>query len=149
MKLPPPGHVFTVPATFQITGFDPYTQTVCGGFLLSGPMLRELEDYGPEPKLWDTFLVEDTLCRPTVVLEGLRRTNYEQGLCYCSRPANRWVSATDLSAPPERMVFCVYVNPVGSAFNVLDWNWRKVGPSATGIPHRWQRNFKQIVWPMN
>jgi len=145
--LSPPGYTIVVPDYFEVSGFDPFASRLCGGFYLSGPVLQELEDYGPDPKLWGTFLVRDAIERPTVVLEGLKRENYEHGLCYCSTPARRWVNATDTVTPPPREVFCVYVNPVGAGFYVLDWDWRKVGPGGTGIPYRWQRDFGRIVWP--
>jgi hypothetical protein len=145
--LPPAGFVIPVPTSFDLAGFDPHEERVRNGFHISGPMLQELEDYGPDHKLWDAFLVPPTLETPTVILEGLKRTNYEQGLCYCAMPSRRWVNATDTAVPPRGKVFCVYANPVGSDFQVLDWEWRRVGLGATGIPYRWQKDFTRILWP--
>lgn len=152
MIIPPLGYVEVEAATpeyLTVPGIDPYSFTSDGQFRISTATLRSLEDNGPVEKFYDACLICDALERPTVILEGLKRANYEDGLCYCFVPAVRYTMGIDMQtvAPPRGMVFAVYVKPNASDLYVLDWDWRRVGPDATGIPHRWPRDFERIVWP--
>jgi hypothetical protein len=147
MILPPVGYV--APTEIHIDGFDPFSrQITADGFLLSVPLLENLERNGPSQKYWDVLLVPETLTNPMVVLEGLKRANFEHGLCYCSVPLQRPSEAGSIEVPSQK-VFCAYAIPSSSGFTytVMDWDWREVGPTGTGIPYRWQRDFERIVWP--
>ncbi|HEX5272172.1 MAG TPA: hypothetical protein VFW33_16865, partial [Gemmataceae bacterium] len=147
MLLPPVG---LAPATARgyitLNAIDPYSFGNDGTFLLSVPMINDLEQNGPTQKFCDAALIPEALERPTVILEGLKRTNYAAGLCYCTVPTERWTHDANGEMqrikPPMLKVFSVYVNPVGDNLFVLDFDWRVVGPGGTGIPYRWQRDFE-------
>jgi hypothetical protein len=147
MILPSSGVAVVIPEYIPIPGIDPYSIDSNGQFLISRDQLQHLEQYGPVQKFWDAPLVCNALEHPTVILEGLKRTNYDRGLCYCCVPTARWTSETEIIPPPPGKVFCVYVNPVVAGYFVLDWDWRSVGLRTSGIPDRWQRDFERIVWP--
>lgn len=79
MILPPVGYV--APTEIHVDGFDPFTcHVTADGFSLSVPLLENLELNGPSQKYWDVLLVPDALLNPTVVLQGLKRTNFDHGL---------------------------------------------------------------------
>jgi hypothetical protein len=158
MILPPPGHVVTevaeaLPPYLTVPGMDPRSFCNDGTFLVSTAMLLHLEANGPTQKFADANLISDAFAleHPSVILEGLKRTNFHDALCYCTVPRLRWVfddgGNLDYIKPLAGTVFAVYVNPQNGELFVMDWDWRIVGPDATGIPHKWHRDFERIAWP--
>src|SRR5690242_6986965 len=140
MILPPlvPGSSTSTSAVQQyleLPGIDPYSFRDDGVFRIGLTMLQNLEKNGPTQKFYDANLIPDALERPTVILEGFKRKNYDDGLCYCTIPKVR--SMPDANdelqpvKPPPLKVFAVYVNPIGKDLFVLDWDWRIVGLRAT------------------
>jgi hypothetical protein len=150
MILPPVTFPSAVlPEYLTVPGLDPYSSDEAT-FLVNAALLKHLEANGPVQKFYDAGLIPDAVGHPTVVLEGLKRPNYENGLCFCTVPKTRWVAGPhDVIAmpPPPGQVFVVYAQPGADGFYVLDYDWRKVVPGGTGIPYRWQRDFERIVWP--
>jgi hypothetical protein len=146
MKLPPVG--YALPEEIQLRGIHPLTFGPGWHFTINRPLLENLEKFGPKRRFWDALIVPDALESPTVILEGLKRKNHGDSFCYCFVPALRWASEVRRVSAPPRKVFCAFVEPIkDGSFNVFDWHFRAVGPEATGIPHRWSRDFERIVWP--
>ena len=117
---------------------------------MSWPLLRHLERFGPRQKFFDAFLIENALERPTALLEGLKRKNYDNGLCYCHVPLSRYVGESKQIPSPAQKVFCVYAEPTpNGAFQIIDWEWRRVETGATGVPKNWRRDFERLIWPTN
>lgn len=115
MRLPPVGYEIIIPEAIQPSGLDPHTSRVTSGFYVSRALHEHLEVNGPEQKYWDGFLACDTLDRPTLLLEGLRRPNYERGLCSWAVPEKRWVGQMETVEPPAGMVVCAYAYPSKTA----------------------------------
>lgn len=148
MILPPSGHRIDFPDRFGVDGFDPFVLRVRPGFFVPTSFLQHLERNGPGQRFYDANLIEATLRNPTVILEGLRRDNYANGLCYCSVPTTRQDVMGSPGRPPAGMVFAVYLNANGNdEWVVFDFDWRLVSPSAQGIPGNWEQDFERILWP--
>jgi hypothetical protein len=148
MLLPPEGKTVTIPDKIPLPGLCPYTGQESGDFLVTKRFLEHLEFFGPTSKFYDALLVSETIEKPTVVFEGLKRSGLAKGLCFVSSPSNRWLDGETKSPPPSGKVFVVYVRPTqGGGLLVFDWDWRIADPSCHGYPNQWQLSYSRKLWP--
>lgn len=134
----------TIPGYIAIEGMGPDGDEL--GFIVSRKYLQDLERRGPKQKLFDAYLLPETLRDPLVIFEGLNREDFHDGYCYCSLPSRRKKSATiDVPSPPG-MVFLAFVRPDSRGYIVLDWEWRLADDERPAYPASWEADFGRPKW---
>ena len=147
VKLPPAD--WTPPLTLELPGLHPETRVRGFYFTVDRPRLEALELKGPAMRFWDALLIPDVLEHPAAILSGLKRPNYEDGVCYCATPAFRKVHEENVPAPPG-MLLVVHASPRGDdRVEVRDWEWRKACPDRPTLPANWAHDFQRLLWPIS
>jgi hypothetical protein len=148
MLLPPAGAPGTsVPDYIPIPAKSPYTGRDDATVLVSRAMIDDLEAKGQTRAFYDAYLLPDAVENPVVILEGLNRTGFQNGFCYCSVPKTRWLDEQTKMPVPPLKVFVVLVAPVGNDLHVLHWEWRFVDLKRPGYPKKWNTDFVRQAWP--
>ena len=99
-------------------------------------------------KRLDADCIPDVLRRPTVIMDGLERAEFDLAHCYYGKPSYRWDGEQEVP-PPKGKVFVVYINysDEKGANVVLDWEWVPEHPRMPGFP----KNYSEArqTWAAN
>jgi len=113
-------------------------------FQVPSAFLQHLQRKGPVSKFFDAYLLAEVLSNPLHILRGLKREDYDEGLCYVAFPSKRYRGHEIELPPPPGLIFLVFVR---SDWVVMDWEWRKVDDEAPSYPTNWKVDFAEEVWP--
>jgi hypothetical protein len=139
----------SVPRGYRsLKGLCPTGEGECD-FLVSITYLDHLHKYGPEWKFWNLRILPEVLGHPIVIFQGLKREDYDGGLCYSRRVARRFQGPSIELPPHPDTVAVVFVNPDHRGNIVLDWDWRTEDLDRPGWPENWQSDFGETIWPTN
>jgi hypothetical protein len=121
-------------------------------FFIDRNELNLVKSEGPEWKYEDSRFIDEAVCDPDVIFEGLRRPEQAQSFCYSVQPTHDPDKAEDedpygQGLPPTfGQVFLAFVRAAPMGFLVFDWEWREVSADEPGHPDNWQEDFAERVW---
>lgn len=119
-------------------------------FYVDRQVLDTVRDEGPAWLFHDARFIEEAVCDPDAIFEGLRRPNHVEALCYSVRPSrdpDEDERDDYLAVPPVfGRVFLAFaqIGPMG--YVVFGWEWREEDPDEPGHPEDWQADFGSRIW---
>jgi hypothetical protein len=129
-----------------INGKNPVSFETCQ-FFVSVKYVRDLQAYSKSSDvIADMFNIEPVLQDPTSLFEGLNRTEFDDGYCYCGVPERKYKfgqtgAIIDLPFPPG-FVFVVFVNIQPDGLTITGWENRKCDPNDPLRPNGWATDFR-------
>ena len=137
----------------QRLAVDPVTGKLDMVVTLSMDRLRYISQRGNKADLLRATLVDNALAHPKAIFKGIRFEEDEKHschspgwLCYCGYPPNDYRYPGEMTAPPIRKVFLVFVNEDRIAYN---WGWERADSDAWDegkrFPSNYQTRFQEYV----
>jgi len=120
---------------------------------LSESRIKHLAKRGSKADLMRVTLVDNALLYPKAIFRGIRFEEDEQHschspgwLCYCGYPPNDFRFQGEVTDPPARKVFLVFVNEEQIVYN---WGWERADFDAWDVgkylPINYQNRFKEQI----
>jgi len=114
-------------------------ETTC---FISARTVQAIEkDAGRKAQYYGLLSAAEVLSSPTYIYQGLKRTGYEDALCYVGRPARHGDGWSGPAIPG--FVFVVFVTKRQVVF---EWRWEKADTDDESKPEAVTARFTTLKW---
>jgi hypothetical protein len=111
-------------------------------FRIAKKQVDHFREHGPAHMYHALKSVQEVLKAPSVIFEGLKRPDKENGLCYCGTP-RRYLNEDIEAPPPPGKVFTVYIDKNRVIF---EWRWDKADEFQPNFPKDPKHRFDKLKW---